>query len=417
LSAVCILLRAAIVYSVFSYGNPAPADPSLYKQARRIMGTFCEVQVYDSNSARAEKAIAAALDEMQRVDRLLSNYNAASELSKINREAGRSPVRASNELYGFLKACRSFHNQTLGAFDPTVGPLVRAWGFFSPRPAVPSAPEIAAARLKSGFDKVILNDKGRTVFYAVAGMEIDPGGIGKGYAVDRAVGVLKKWKIPSALVSAGGSTLYAVGHPPGLDSWRIAIKNPANDEQPYAMAALRDNAISTSGISEKSVPIAGHRYSHIFDPRTGEPVEGVCQVSVVTSTATESDALTKAAFILPRDTITQLFSKQAGIHALKIEGVCDATGSRWTTPWSLSVFVWNHGPQTSGSGDERSSSAGVRSASVTLLDDDAQPAATRRIQRGGPFPAARQSGLSLRPPAVGSGGPCAQSNPPACKDD
>jgi thiamine biosynthesis lipoprotein len=144
LSAVTFLLRAAIVCSIFSIGNPAPADPALHKQARRIMGTFCEVQVYDSNASRAEKAIAAALDEMQRVDRLLSNYNAGSELSMINREAARSPVRASTELYGFLKACRGFHDQTLGAFDPTVGPLVRAWGFFTPQPAVSSAPEIAA---------------------------------------------------------------------------------------------------------------------------------------------------------------------------------------------------------------------------------------------------------------------------------
>jgi thiamine biosynthesis lipoprotein len=340
-----MLLRAALVYSIFTLGNLAPAEPSLHKHARRIMGTFCEVQVYDSNSSRAEKAIAAALDEMQRVDRLLSNYNLASELSMINRDAARSPVRASAELYGFLKACRSFHEKTTGAFDPTVGALVRAWGFFTTHPAVPSAAEIAAAKLKSGFDKVILNDQGRTVFFAVAGMEIDPGGIGKGYAVDRAVGVLKRLKIHSALVSAGGSTLYALGHPPGFDSWRLAIKNPVNDEKPYAMVSLRDNAISTSGVSEQSVQIDGHRYSHLFDPWTGEPVEGVCQVSVVAPTATESDALTKAAFILPRDTVTQLFRKHAGTHALKIEGACDAADTMWTTPWSSSVFVWNRVPQ------------------------------------------------------------------------
>ena len=344
MSAVYVLLRAALVYSIFTLGNLAPAEPSLHKQARRIMGTFCEVQIYDSNSSRAEKAIAAALDEMQRVDRLLSNYDPASELSTINRDAARSPVRASAELYSFLKACRGFHDETMGTFDPTVGPLVRAWGFFTAHPAVSSAPEIAAARLKSGFDKVILNDEERTVSFAVAGVEIDPGGIGKGYAVDRAVGVLKKQKIHSALVSAGGSTLYAVGHPPGHDAWRLAVRNPANDVQPYAMVALRDNSISTSGISEQSVQVAGHRYSHIFDPRTGEPVEGVCQVSVVAPTAVESDAMTKAAFILPRDTLTQLFRKHAGTHALKIEGACDAAGSRWATPWSSSVFVWNHVP-------------------------------------------------------------------------
>jgi FAD:protein FMN transferase len=341
LSAVYILLRAALVYSLFSFGNPLPANPALHKQARRIMGTFCEIQIYDSNSSRAENAIVAALDEMQRVDRLLSNYDPASELSLINRDAARSPVRASAELYGFLKACRSFYDETLGTFDPTVGPLVRAWGFFLPRPVVSSAPEIAAARLKSGIDKVMLNDKERTVSYTVEGMEIDPGGIGKGYAVDRAVGILKKFKIRSALVSAGGSTLYAVGHPPGVDFWRLAIRNPANDKKPYAIVALRDNSISMSSISEQSVQVEGHRYSHIFDPRTGEPVEGVCQASVIAPTATESDAFTKAAFILPRDAVTQLFRKHTGTHAFKIEGACDAAGPRWTTPWSSSVFVEN----------------------------------------------------------------------------
>jgi hypothetical protein len=183
-------------------------------------------------------------------------------------------------------------------------------------------------------------------------------------------------------VSAGGSTLYAVGHPPGLDWWRIAVKNPANDEQPYAIAALRDNAISTSGISEKSVRIAGHRYSHIFDPRTGEPVEGVCQVSVVTQTATESDALTKAAFILPRDTLMQLFGKRKGTHALRIEGTCEAAGTRWTTPWSSSVFVGNTGSRSSEPDGGQSASAAAESAPGIFRDDYVRPASTGSTRPG-----------------------------------
>ena len=337
--AVHILIRAVVVWSLLSLEIASPAAPSLHKRARKIMGTFCEVQIYDSDSSRAEKAIAAALDEMQRVDGLLSNYSADSELSAINREASRSPVRASQELYGFIKRCRDLHHETMGSFDPTVGPLVRAWGFFTPHPLRPSDPDIDVARSKSGFDKVILKDRGRTVFYTVSGLEIDPGGIGKGYAVDRAVDVLKKRKIRSALVSAGGSTMYAVGRPPGSDAWRIAVSNPSNAEWPFATVLLRDNSVSTSGVSEKSVQMGGRRYSHIFDLRTGEPVEGVCQVSVVATTATESDALTKAAFILSRDSITQMFEKRRGTHALKIEGGCDAPDSTWITPWSSTVFL------------------------------------------------------------------------------
>ena len=315
------------------------------------MGTYCEVQVYDSDAARAGKAMAAALDEMQRVDRLLSNYAADSELSAMNREASRSPARTSPELYAFVRKCREFHDETLGTFDPTVGPLVRVWGFLSPRPEKPSEADIAAARSKSGFDKVLLNDMDRTVFYAVAGLEIDPGGIGKGYAVDKAVAVLKRLKVGAALVSAGGSTLYAVGHPPGLDAWRIAVRNSADPEKPYAIVRLRDNAVSTSGISEKSVKAGGRRYGHIFDPRTGEPVEGVCQVSVVAATATESDALTKAVFILSRNAVTPLLQKRTATHALRIDGACDALTAPWITPWSSAVFIRGDPPGTARAGD------------------------------------------------------------------
>jgi thiamine biosynthesis lipoprotein len=276
---------------------------------------------------------------MQRVDSLLSNYSAASELSALNREAPRAPVSASRELYRFVRRCRDLYGETQGAFDPTVGPLVRAWGFFTPHPSRPSDADASIAKARSGFDKVVLNDSGRTIFYRVAGLEIDSGGIGKGYAVDRAVEALKKRKIRSALVSAGGSTLFAVGHPPGSDWWRVAVGNPSNEEQPFATVRLRDNSVSTSGVSERSVEIAGRRYSHIFDPRTGEPVEGVCQVSVVARTATESDALTKAAFVLSRAAVTQLLRKRRSAHALKVEGACGAGASLWITPWSSKVFL------------------------------------------------------------------------------
>lgn len=339
MSVAYVLIRAAAIFSVLSSASVPHAAPSLHKQARRIMGTFCEVQIYDADSARANRAIAAALDEMERIDGCLSNYAADSELSAINREASKAPVHVSRELFLFFRLCGTFHEQTMGAFDPTVGPLVRAWGFFTSHPAKPSDADIASARTKSGFDNVVLNDKDGTVFYRVAGLEMDPGGIGKGYAVDRAVDVLKKLGVRSALVSAGGSTLFAVGQPPGRDSWRIAIKNPVDSEHPYAIVRLKNASLSTSGVSEKSVQVGSHRYSHIFDPRTGEPVEGVCQASVVAATATESDALTKAAFILPRDAVSRLFKNRKATHGLKVEGGCDATSSLWITPWSSAVFM------------------------------------------------------------------------------
>ncbi len=302
------------------------------------MGTYCEIQVYDSNAARAKGAISAALDEMARVDRLLSNYNPASELSIMNREASRGPFHASSELFGFVTACRRFYDDSEGTFDPTVGALVRAWGFLSRRPATPGAAEIAAARTASGFDKVRIGPGDRTIHYAVAGVEMDPGGVGKGYAVDKAVELLKRLRIGAALVSAGGSSMRGIGHPPGRRGWWVAISTPANPAKAIAFVELHDASLSTSGVSKQSLQSGSHRYSHIFDPRTGEPVDNMCQVTVVTPGGMAAEALSKPAFILSREGLRKVLKLYPGSHALRLEGPC-AAGSVWMTPWSESVFT------------------------------------------------------------------------------
>lgn len=335
---------ALLSVAILTVGAATPQAGSPQRGARRIMGTFCEIQAHHPDTATGERAIKDALDEMERVDRLLSNYDAASELSGMNREAGRAPFRASPELYDFVRRCRDLVTATGGAFDPTVGPLVRAWGFLTPRPAKPSPQEIAAAARVSGFDKVRLDDAEQIVSFTLPGVEIDPGGIGKGYAVDRAVMVLRRAGVTSALVSAGGSTLYGIGHPPGRPSWRVAVSDPSDREHPVRFAQLRDAALSTSGVSEKFVVVDGRRYSHLFDPRTGMPVEGMCQASVVAPSATDSDALTKAPIVLSREDTLRLFEGEKSVHVLRLEGACGPGRVVWTTPWSTTVFV---GPDAS----------------------------------------------------------------------
>lgn len=303
------------------------------------MGTLCAIQVYHADAGAAERAMARALDEMQRVDRLLSNYDPTSELSVMNREAAKAPFHASDELFRFVEQCQHYFRETEGAFDPTVGALVRAWGFFGPRPVRPPKEVIAAAKASSGFSNVRLNPSRRTVFYAAPGLEFDPGGIGKGYAVDRAVDVLRQAGITSAMVSAGGSTIFALGHPPGRDAWRVAVADPDDVERPLRYVRLRDAAVSTSGVSRRSVREAARRYSHIFDPRSGEPVERMCQVTVVTTRATDSDAFTKAAFVLDRDAVLGVFSRRPErTHALRVEGTCGKGRTIWVTPWSDGIF-------------------------------------------------------------------------------
>jgi len=313
------------------------AKPALHRDSRILMGTLFEVQVYDTNAVRAKGAMTAALDEMARVDRLLSNYNPASELSRMNEEAPKAPFRASDELFNFVTACRRFYDDTEGTFDPTVGALVRAWGFFSRQPGLPNAEQIAAAKLATGFDKVRLDPGEKTIRYTVAGLEMDPGGIGKGYAADRATEILKRLGIRAAMVNAGGSSINAIGHPPGQRAWRIAITNPANPAKTLAVVLLRDAALSTSGVSQQSLKSGAHTYSHIFDPRTGEPVENMCQVTVVTQNGTAAEALSKAAFILSREDLAGVLLRYPDSHVLRLEGAC-ASNSVWVTPRSESVI-------------------------------------------------------------------------------
>lgn len=333
---LALTLTAVLAASSAPSGQPA----SPHRQTRRLMGTLCEVTVYHADARTAELAAAAGLDEMQRVDRLLSNYDQASELSAMNREAAQAPCPVSEELFAFVERSQRYYEETSGAFDPTVGPLVRTWGFFGPNPTRPPTEAVEAAKAKSGFSKVRLDASARTVSYAAPGLEFDPGGVGKGYAVDRAVTILRERGITAALVSAGGSTLYAIGHPPGRETWRIAIGDPTNVERPIRYVLLRDRGVSTSGVAERSVKESTRRFSHIFDPRTGEPVEGMCQVSVVAPDATASDALTKAAYILAREEVLTLFERLGtGFHALRVEGPCGAGSQVWTTPWSTTVFA------------------------------------------------------------------------------
>ena len=340
-----VALIAALAGVVAGLDHASAGQPSLHRQARRLMGTLCEIQVYHEDASRAAAAIAAALDEMERVDRLLSNYAPESELSVMNRSAATAPARVSDELFAFVRSCGDYVERTRGAFDPTVGPLVRAWGFTTPSPARPPEEAIADAKGRSGFAKVRLDQAARTVSYAVPDMEIDPGGIGKGYAVDRAVDVLVRAGIGSALVSAGGSTLHAIGRPPERDGWRVAIADPADVETPVAVLALRDASVSTSGVSYRSVREGGRRFSHIFDPRSGEPVERMCQATVVAPTATASDALSKAAFILSRAELEEVLADTPGVHALRLEGPCGTGAPPWITPWSAAVFQDRSAPR------------------------------------------------------------------------
>jgi FAD:protein FMN transferase len=264
------------------------------------MGSVYTIVAYGEDRNVLQSAIDLAFEEIRRLDDLLSNYKPRSEWSMVNREAGTRAVRVSPELFGLVEACLRYSQLSDGAFDITVGPLVRTWGFFKGTGRLPHRAEIRTALAKVGYRNVILNRDNLTIQFAKPGIEIDPGGIGKGYAVDRIVEVLKGRGITDALVSAGGSSMYGLGAPPNEKGWRVKIRHPKNPDASVGELTLHDSSMATSGTSEKFFVSGGKLYSHIFDPRTGYPATGMFSVSVLAPKAIDSEAWTKPMFILGR---------------------------------------------------------------------------------------------------------------------
>ncbi len=262
------------------------------------MGSTYTIVAYGEDRLKLETSVEGAFDEVRRLDNLLSNYKPRSEWSLVNRNAAGGPVRVSREVFDLIAACLDYSRMSDGAFDITVGPLVRTWGFFKGSGRLPHRAEIRTALANVGYRNVILDKENLTVRFAKPGVEIDPGGIGKGYAVDRAAASLREAGIRSALVSAGGSSMYGLGAPPGGGGWKVKIRHPRNPAAVVAELQLRDKSMSTSGTSEKFFVSGGKTYSHIFDPRTGYPAPGMLSVSVSAPRTVDSEAWTKPNFIL-----------------------------------------------------------------------------------------------------------------------
>jgi FAD:protein FMN transferase len=264
------------------------------------MGSTYTVVLYGGDQEQLQSASQAAFDEVRRLDRMLSNYRPQSEWSEVNRSAAERPVRVSPELFELLEACLSYSRASEGAFDVSVGPLMRIWGFYKGTGRLPMKEEIAAVLPVVGYRNIELDRENRTIHFLRRGVELDPGGIGKGYAVDRMIVRIKEFKITSALVSAGGSSIYGLGTPPGDKGWKVKIRHPREWTETIEEVYLKDQSMSTSGDYEKFFEAEEKVYSHIMDPRTGYPAPGVLSVSVVADKAIDSEAWTKPFFILGR---------------------------------------------------------------------------------------------------------------------
>jgi FAD:protein FMN transferase len=286
---VSVLLPASITH---------PQALHRYEASRMSMACLYVIEAYGPDAESLPRELEEAFDEVDRIDRLMSHYKADSAVSQVNRDAARHPVKVEQELFDFIADAMRYARDSGGAFDVTVGPLMKAWGFFRGEGRVPSEDELAMARRRVGGAHVRLNPIARTIAFDEAGVEIDLGGIAKGYAVDRVAALLRQRHVAAALISAGGSSIYGLGAPPGREAWDVAIQDPIDPRRAALSVQLKNRALSVAGSSEKSFEAAGITYSHIMDPRSGMPVQGVLSVAVLTDSGTVGDALDDAFFVL-----------------------------------------------------------------------------------------------------------------------
>jgi FAD:protein FMN transferase len=285
------------------------------------MATRFEI-VLHGNDARALRAAGEeALDEIDRIEAQLSLYRLGTEVDRLNREAHGRAVRVTPSLFHLLERARDLSRETGGAFDITIAPLVRCWGFMNGTGAMPETGAVEEARAKVGMHLVEFDAANFTIHFARAGVMLDLGAIGKGYAVDRAAELLRENGITSALIHGGTSTAFAIGRQPDGSRWKIAITPPDNDSSapPLAVVELENESLSVSAVWGRSFKAGEKTYGHIIDPRTGAPADSARLSAVVWPSATESDALSTALLTAP-GLFQQFITQRPAMRCLVVSG-------------------------------------------------------------------------------------------------
>lgn len=268
--------------------------------ALAAMATRFELVLHGGDAVALRAAGEAALAEIRRLEEALSFYRPTSELNRVNRSAARGPVTTSPLLFGLLRHAKELHGRTNGAFDVTIGPLMQCWGFTTGGGARPAEDAIRQARSVTGMELVELDAARRTVRFGRSGVQVDLGAIGKGFAIEEAVSVLRSSGVEHAFLHGGTSSMAAIGHPPGESAWKVAVAAPGTDAV-ASVVRLKNEALSVSAPAGKAFREGTSTYGHVIDPRTGRPVQGALLATVVHDSATVCDALSTALLVLGRE--------------------------------------------------------------------------------------------------------------------
>jgi len=312
-SIISVPFLGGLLVSLPAHGEEAPEY--LVSENRALMGTEVIIKAVGDKRPEMERAVQDAFDEISRLERMMSNFMPTSELSHINQQAGKAPVPVSRELFSVIQKSLYFSELTEGTFDISFASVGKLWDF---RAGILPSPEAIARQLPFvDYRKIQMNEKDSSVFLPYPQMEIGLGGIGKGYAVDRAMDVLTKHGIHDAVVMAGGDML--VKGKKGKDLWRVGLRDPDDKNKILAVLPLEDKAVSTSGDYERFFIKDGVRYHHIIDTRTGYPARLCRSVTLLAKDATTTDGLTKGVFILGPERGMALVERIGGVDAIIID--------------------------------------------------------------------------------------------------
>lgn len=304
------VISSTLLIAIFAKAQ----SPMFVHKKKYVMGTVFEVVAYGASLEHASAAIDEAFQEAVRLDKIMSNYKPESDLSRLNRTAHFHSEIVSPDLYRVIDESLRYSKLSHGEFDISVGPLVDYWKSVMRGERARSIADEEKLRSCTGYEKIALAPPDHVEFLSSC-LQIDLGAIGKGYAVDRMTDVLRARGVTSALVNAGGSTIYAIGSPPNQQGWRVHLKDPSgkNDHE----VLLLDNSVSTS---EQSSPdlFGGGNAGHIIDPKTGQPARIAEAVSAVAKTATDSDALSTTLLLLGSERGAALIQNTAGTAAIWI---------------------------------------------------------------------------------------------------
>jgi len=288
------------------------------KKAIRLMGTDFEITVVAPNEEIGYINIDEAVSEIQRIEALISSWNERSETSKINQNAGIAPVAVSPELFGLIERSIRISAITDGAFDITYAVLDDLWNFNGSMTKIPDQGQIDRAVSKIGYKKIVLDPVERTVFLPEVGMRIGFGAIGKGFAADKAKELLISKDVISGIINASGD-LTTWGTKSNGEKWLVGISNPLDPDKVFSWLPLVESSVATSGNYKKFILINDMKYSHILDPRTGMPTQGVNSVSVFAKQAELCDALATAVFVMGRDAGLHMINQLDGVEAVVVD--------------------------------------------------------------------------------------------------